>query len=95
MESRKIPTLEEIQSFHTTPAYYWGYSTNSRGMPKYCSYSSEEDVREALRAEYDRFSRNHPHAVYQPFDGCLKPEPVERNPHMHGLRLVMKPTSFR
>ena len=95
MESRNIPTLEEMQSLHTTPAYFWGCSTNSRGMPKHCKHSSEKDVREKLHEEYERFSRNHPHAVYPDFDECLKPELVERNPKMHGLRLAMRPTSFR
>lgn len=95
MESRNIPTLEEIQSFQTTPAHFWGYATNSRGVPIYCSYASEEHVRKKLHAEYERLSQEHQHAVYPPFDECLKPTAVERNPHMHGLRLVMKPISFK
>ena len=95
METRKIPTLEEIQSTRTTPAHFWGYSTDSRGMPIYCEHSSEEEVRDVLYADYERILKDHPHAKYPEFSECIKVEPVARNPKMHGLRLCMKPTSFK
>ena len=90
----KYQLFRRSNLFFTSPAYFWGVATNSP-MPRPCTFASEKAVREKLQADYDDVARKHPDVEYALFDLCLKPEVAVRCPDMHGLRLVMKPLSFR